>query len=186
MSELYTMSGERIPVGQKDDPNSIGPDDRAAYAPRTEKELVGVPQALLDVEVKHLVPVANQVATAIGITFLQEAQYGNVLTPIRERSVFVVLNVLKAKIDAGVATYHGLVIMCKRHPIVRVVCKCHLETGRFGVAQVHLWNKDPSEPSGGRYYLYGDPEMKKPMPQAELVTLILEYLENRERVLTLV
>lgn len=186
MSELYTLSGEPIPVGKKENPESIGPDDRTAYEPRTEKEMAGVPPMLFQVEVQQLVPVANQIASAIGITFLQEAQYGNVLTPIRERSVFVVLNTLRAKIDAGVAVYHGLVIMCKRHPIVRVVCKCHLETGRFGVAQVHLWHKDPSEPAGGLYHIYGDQEMKRPIPLPEVTTLILEYLENRERVLTLV
>lgn len=174
-----------IETGTKVKPTDIGADDMATYTPRTAQEMSGTPPAIFEAEVRHLVPVANQIATAIGISFLQEAQYGNVIRPLRERSVFVVLNTAKPKIDHGVATYHGLVVMCKRHPIVRVVCKLQIETGAFGVAQVHLWRKDAAIPDGGTYHVYGDREMRKPIPIHEVTTVILEYLENRERVLSL-
>lgn len=190
-AEIYTLptaehpEGKRIPVGEKPDPKIIGPDDHAVYEPRKPDEVKDVPNVLIDVEVKHLLPIARSLGNAIGIACLQEAQYGNVLQQIRERSVFVVLNVLKAKIDSGVAVYHGIVVMCKRHPIVRVVCKCHLATGRFGVAQVHLWHKDVSLKDGGEYHIYGDPNGKRPMALEDVVPLVMEYLENREKVLTL-
>src|SRR5690349_14168747 len=79
--------------GAKDDPAIIGPDDNVAYEMRTADELKDTPPVLIDAEVKHILPIAKLIAQRIGINALQEAQYGNVLAQIRERSVFVVLNV---------------------------------------------------------------------------------------------
>lgn len=184
MAEIYTLEGERIDVGRKVSPEVIGPDDNVAYVPRTDKELAGTPTVLVDAEVRELLPIARVLAEAIGITAMQEAQYGNVQEQIRERSVFVVLNVLRHKVADGVASYPGLIIMCKKHPIVRVYCKCHIATGRFGIASVHLWSKDITKPGGGEYHIYGSETQR--MDPHGVLPLILEYLENREKVLTLV
>ncbi len=165
--------------GEKADPKIIGADDTCIYEMRKVEELKDTPPVLVDVEVRELLPLAQLLGQYIGITAMQEAQYGNVLEQIRQRSVFVVLNVMKPKITDGVAWYAGLIVMCKRHPIVRVSCKCHLATGRFGVANVHLWNKANSE-----YQVHGDMEGRVPMPAEKVVPLIMEYLENYEAVLS--
>lgn len=183
MAEIYTLDGEKIDCGRKPSPEMIGPDDNAAYVPRTVAELKDTPPELATAEVQHLVPIARAVAHAIGIDCLQEVQYGNVIEQLRQRSVFVVLNILKHRIENGVATYPGLVVMCKQHPIVRVYCRCHLATGRWGVSQVHLWSKDASKPGGGEYHIYGSND--KRMETHSVLPLVLEYLENREKVLTL-
>lgn len=195
MTQMHIMpyrQGEAVRTinfeyGQKSDPHIIGPDDNVAYEMRTPDEAKDTPNALLDVEVQHLLPIAKGIAKAIGINVLQECQYGNVLDQIRQRSVFVVLNVLAGKSNDGdIFTYSGLVIMCKKHPIVRVVCKCKVSTGAFGVSQVHTWHKNLAEASGGEYHVHGDMEGRKPMPTHTVLPLILEYLEAKEKVLTLV
>lgn len=174
---------QKFVPGSKPSPHIIGADDYCKYEQRTASELQDTPPVLVDVEVKYLLPIAQLLGQYIGITCVQEAQYGNIVPQIRETSVFVVLNVMRPQIQEGVATYHGLVVMCKKHPIVRVVTKCQLSTGKFGISQVHLWNKDVSKPNGGVYHLHGDRVGKKPMAYHTVVPLIMEYLENHERVL---
>ncbi len=192
MADIYTLptpenpEGTRVNVGHNPDPTIIGPDDYAAYEHRKPHELNGVPQALLDAEVKYLLPIARGLAEAIGIDCLQEVQYGNVLEQLRERSVFIVLNVLHNQIDAGIANYHGLIIMCKRHVLVRVACKVHISTGRFGISQVHTWHRDVTHKDGGIYMIHGDREGRKPIAHETILPLILDYLESKEKVLTLV
>lgn len=195
MTQMHIMpyrQGEAVKTinfeyGAKPDPHMIGPDDRVAYEMRSVDEMKDTPSQLIDVEVQHLLPIATAIARGIGINVLQEAQYGNVLDEIRQRSVFVVLNVLAGKTNDGdVFQYSGLVIMCKKHPIVRVVCKTKVSTGAFGIAQVHTWHKNIAIQSGGEYHVHGDMEGRKPIPTHKVLPLILEYLEAREKVLTLV
>lgn len=169
---------KKFTPGEKSDPKIIGADDNCVYELRKPDELKDTPPVLVDVEVRELLPLAKLLGQYIGITAMQEAQYGNVLEQIRQRSVFVVLNVLRAKFQDGVAGYTGLIVMCKRHPIVRVNCKVHLATGRFGVANVHLWNKENAE-----YHIHGDVEGRVPMQASQVVPLIMEYLQNYEGVL---
>lgn len=170
---------KKFTPGEKSDPKIIGADDNCVYEMRKPEEMKDTPQVLIDIEVRELLPLAKLLGQYIGITAMQEAQYGNVLEQIRQRSVFVVLNVMRATITDGVAYYTGLVVMCKRHPIVMVKCKAHLATGRFGVANVHLWNK-----AGHEYHVHGDMEGRVPMPAHQVVPLIMEYLENYEAVLS--
>lgn len=169
-SQVYSL-GSNLPIKVGvDDPNIIGPDDTYDFRFRDEKDYPNIPNEVKLAEARFVLPMAKFIANSIGITVLDESAYDRVLHALRLRSLFVLLNLHKTKIEDGVASWFGLILICKKHPVVMVRFKLHISSGRIGIDQVRLWEK-----SGQRYVIHRNQDSF--LSREESSAQILNYLK---------
>jgi len=154
------------------DPNVIGPDDHVEYSYRPDSAYPDVPTQVKDAEVKFILPLAQLLANTIGIAVIDETMYEKIIQPLRSRSLFVVLNLHKVKVHDGIASWYGLVLMCKRHFLTFVRFKTRLSTGQIIIDEIRLWRKN------GETYVRHAPPNGKFFSREEASVLILNYLRD--------
>ncbi len=142
------VTNQPIQMGNTD-PDIIGPDDTYEFSYRTPEAYPEVPPPVKTAEARFILPMAKFIADTIGITVIDETAYERVLQALRDRSLFVVLNIHKTKVADGVASWFGLVLMCKRHPVVMVRFKMRIATDQIGIDQIRLWER-----AGERYLVH--------------------------------
>tara|TARA_R100000656_G_scaffold104176_1_gene76132 strand:+ start:157950 stop:158549 length:600 start_codon:yes stop_codon:yes gene_type:complete len=173
---LFDMNGKPIKLGN-DDPNVIGLDDKFDFVGRGPNSYPNLPDAVKDAEFRFVFPLGQFIAKAIGITLLDDEAYNRVLKAIRSRSVFVVLNLYKCQVREGEASWFGLTVQCKKHPIVLVKFRLRLSTGQIGISQIRFWSS-----AAQRYEISGDPSGNSFIPREKANAMILNYL-NQEGVI---
>jgi len=166
------VTNQPIPMGNTD-PNVIGPDDQPElFAYRGPAAYPDVPEPIKTAETRFVLPMAQFVSNTLGITVLDETAYEKVLTALRCRALFVVLNLHKAKVEDGTASWFGLLLLCKRHVVTMVRFKLRMSTGQIGIDQVRLWDR-----SSAQYVVHAGPGGKL-FSREEASALILNYLRN--------
>ena len=116
---------------------------------------------------------AKFIADSIGITVIDDYAYNRVLRALQSRSLFVVLNLYKTHVADGVATWFGLVLMCRRHPVLMAQFKENLSTEQIGVSLARCWSSKEQ-----KYFVFGDREGKKFLSREEVSALALNYLKT--------
>lgn len=169
---IYDMNGDPIQTGNTD-PNVIGPDDTPEFSYRPDNAYPNLPQQVKKAEHQYVLPLAKFVADSIGITVIDDYAYNRVLKALQSRSLFVVMNLYKTVVRDGVAIWFGLVLMCKRHPVVMVQFKEKLATEQVGISLVRCWSAREK-----KYFIFGDKEGRKFLSREETAALILNYLEK--------
>ena len=154
------------------DPAVIGPDDHIEYSYRNESAYPEVPTQVKNAEVKFILPLAQFLANTIGITVIDETLYEKIILPLRSRSLFVVLNMHKVKVVDGIASWYGLVLMCKRHFLTFVRFKMKLSTEQILIDEIRLWRRDVET------YVRHAPTNGKFFSREEASALILNYLKE--------
>lgn len=167
-----SMTGKPLQYGNTD-PNVIGADSHVDFHVRSDSDYPDLPQAVKDAEIKFLLPMAKHIASSLGITVMDEISYSKTLDPLRSRFLFVVMNLKGVTISDGVASWIGIVLMCKRHPIATVQVKMKLSTGQIGIHRVKTWEK-----KGNRYLMHGDRTGSSFMSREETLALLLNYLNT--------
>lgn len=160
-----------IQVGNTD-PNVIGADDHYEFSFRKPEAYPEVPPQVKTAEIRFILPMAKFIAETIGITVLDESAYERVLEALRTRSLFVLLNIHKTKISDGIASWFGLILMCKRHPIAMVRFKMKLGNETIGIDQLRFWEK------ANERYLVHRQEDGSFFSREEASASILNYLKS--------
>lgn len=161
-----------VEMGNKD-PSVIGADDQPKlFAYRGPNAYPNVPQPVKDAEIKFVFPLGQFLANTLGITVLDETAYEKVIPALRCRALFVVLNLHKTKVEDGIASWFGLMLLCKKHVVTMVRFKLRLGTGQIGIDQVRLWNKETSQ------YEIHTGQGGKFLTREETSAMILNYLRN--------
>lgn len=169
--QVYDLeTGQPIVVGNSD-PNIIGPDDKYEFVFRSPDAYPSVPQQVKNAEIRFVLPMAQFLAGTIGITVLDETAYERVLGALRDRSLFVLLNIHKTQVADGVASWFGLILTCKRQPVVMVKFKMHLGSERIGIDHIRLW-----ESAKERFVMFKADEGFYSREEAS--ALILNYLKT--------
>lgn len=132
-------TNQPIPMGNSD-PNIIGPDDHYEFSFRKPDQYPDVPPQVKTAEVRFILPMAKFIADTINITVIDESAYERILEALRARSLFVLLNVHKTKVSDGTASWFGLILICKRHPVVMVGFKLRIGNELIGISQIRLWD----------------------------------------------
>ena len=171
-SELVDLNGKPIVVGTQD-PDAIGPDSSVSFSPRSPGDYPHLPPSVIGAEAQYVLPLAQYLANAIGVTPLDDRMYKRVTSEIRSRSLFVVLNMYKASAENGYATWFGLVIMCRNHPLVMVQFKQRLSDRTVGIPQVRLWSR-----ARNMYIIMGDQTERTLISREEASSTILNYLRD--------
>lgn len=168
---LYDFEGNPIERGMPEGSSIIGPDDTPEFSYRPDDAYPEVPPAVKQAEHRYVLPLAKFIADSIGITVIDDYAYNRILTALQSRSLFVVLNLYKTKVRDGVASWFGLVLQCRRHPVVLVEFREHLSTERIGISQVRCWSSKEQ-----KYYIFG--ERDKFMAREVAGATILNYLQR--------
>lgn len=169
---IVDINGKPLVYGNYD-PNILSVDDNPSYAMRKPSDYADVPAEVKKAEISFILPMANFLAKTLGINIIEEKMYEKTLEQLKQRSLFVVLNLEKVQIQQGVAAWYGLILMCKKHPLIMVKFKLQISTGRIGISQCRLWEKDKQ-----RYIVLGDPEQKTLLNREDTASKILNYLRN--------
>lgn len=173
-----SLDGSLLDVGiDPSDTTVIGPDHRPKFSFRDMSEYPDYPISMKEIEHKWILPMASHIANTLNITMLDEKMYEKVLPALKSRSLFVVMNMAKARIQNNVADWYSILVMCKKHPLVMVKTRYSIANNGIGIEHIKLW-----ESSIKKYVIHGDREMKKFMSREESTALILNYL-NREGVI---
>tara|TARA_Y100000310_G_C20691823_1_gene822794 strand:+ start:2361 stop:3002 length:642 start_codon:yes stop_codon:yes gene_type:complete len=173
---LYGFDGKPIKMGN-DDPNIIGLDSKPSFSYRPQDAYPSHPTEILSAEHRYVLPLARFLGDAIGVVPIDEHAYDRVLAAIQSKSIFVVINQKGLKVEEGVASWFGLVLICKRHPVVLVHFKEQLSTERVGISHIRLWMSRE-----GRYHVHGDRTQRSFIKREEASALILNYLRD-ERII---
>jgi hypothetical protein len=171
-SQIVDVDGKPLKYGNTDK-NIISADDNPKFKMRIASDFPDVPQEAKNAEVRYILPMANFIAQTLGINVIDEKMYESTLIQLKQRSLFVVMNLQKMQIQEGVAAWYGLLVMCKKHPLVMTKFKLQISTGKIGVSQCRLWEK-----SEQRYVIQGDPEQKKLKDREKTAQEILDYLKH--------
>lgn len=183
---LYDVNGNPVKMGLDPKEGLIGPDDNPKfgqekqlhYEMRTEDTYPTYPKEVKEVEISYVLPMANMIAQTLNIDMIDEIMYEKTLNQLRQRMLFIVMNMHNLKIQEGVAWWDGIVIMCKKHPIVVVRFITHLASKRTGIAHIKLWASQKE-----MYVLFGDKTKKTLITREKATELILNYL-NKEGVVS--
>lgn len=168
---LDLETNQPVAVGNSD-PNIIGPDDTYDFSFRRPEAYPDVPPSVKTAEVRFILPMAKHIADTIGITVLDESAYDRVLQALRDRSLFVLMNIHKTRVSDGVASWFGLILVCKRHPLIMVRFKLRLGNEQIGIDQVRLW-----ESAKERYLVYREANGGF-FSREEASAMILNYLKT--------
>jgi hypothetical protein len=169
---LYDFEGKKVQRGNAD-PGVIGPDDNPEFSFRPDTSYPDLPSQVRKAEHQYVLPLAKFIADSIGITVIDDYAYNKVLPALQSRSLFVVLNLYKTVVDDGIATWFGLVLMCRRHPVALVQFKERLSTEQVGISLVKCWSA-----AGQKYFLFGDREGRKFLSREETSAVLLNYLKR--------
>lgn len=169
---LVDIEGKPLKYGNYD-PNIISPDDKPKFEVRSLDDYKDVPNPIKKAEISYILPMANFIAKTVGVDCIQEKTYEKVQEQLKQRSLFVILNLEKIQYKDNVAAWYGLVLTCKKHPVVLVKFKIQLNTGKIGISQCRFWNKDAQ-----KYYIVGDPEQKTFLTREKVTENILNYLRT--------
>lgn len=172
-SLLYDMDGNPIKMGKAEDDPTFGPDDNPKYEMRSMEDYPEIPVQVKQAEIKYILPMANFLAQSLGINLLDEKLYEKILDPLRQRSLMVMVNLTKTQVNDGVASWYGLIMMCKKHPLVLTKFKLHLGSGKIGIASLRLWSR-----ADQRYVVFGDREQKTFLDREKTAIQILDYLRS--------
>ena len=169
---IYDFDGNQVQRGNTD-PNVIGPDDNVEFSYRPDNDYPDLPPQVKKAEHQYILPLAQFIADSIGITVIDDYAYNRVLSALQSRSLFVVLNLYKTQVREGVATWFGLVLMCKRHPVVMVQFRENISTEQVGISLMRCWSA-----SEKKYFIFGDREGRKFLSREEASATILNYLKR--------
>lgn len=169
-------TGKPIEVGNRD-PDVIGPDDYADFSYRPADSDPEVPPQVKNAEIKFIAPMAQFIASTLGITVLDDHSYNKILQSLRDRSLFVVLNIKHTRVEEGVADWMGLCVMVKHTIVAMVRFKMRLTTEQIGITEYRLWSA-----SEQKYYRFKPDNGKLFFDREEVSARILNYF-NREGVL---
>ena len=167
---LYGTDGKPLKYGN-DDPNIVGPDSDVSFTSRASDDYPDLPRQVKDAEIKFLLPMANHLSSRIGITIIDDISYSKALEALRSRFLFVVLYLNGVRISDGIASWMGIVLMCKRHPVVTVQVKLRIGTGQIGIHRIKTWEK-----SGKHYLMHGDRSGGSFLSREEATALVFNYL----------
>lgn len=171
-SQIYDPITQSPILMGNTDPNIIGPDDTYDFSFRGPEAYPGVPPVVKTAEIRFVLPMAKFMADTIGITVLDETAYERVLQALRARSLFVLLNIHNTRVADGIASWFGLILVCKRHPVAMVRFKMRLATEQIGIDQIRLWEK-----SGERYLIHRSSDGGF-YSREEASALVLNYLKS--------
>jgi hypothetical protein len=183
---IYDLHGNPIEMGTP--PGEIGPDDdpkfgqakeEVHYELRTWDTYTNYPEEAKKAEMSFVLPMANFLSQTFNINLVDEIMYGKILLQLRQRMLFVVMNMYKLEVNDGIAQWDGILLMAKQRPVVVVRFKLQISTGRIGIAYMKVWNKEKQA-----YVGIGDRSQKTLMTRDDAIQKILTYVE-RERILTL-
>ena len=170
-STIVDVDGNPIKYGKDADDPTLGPDDNPRFEMRKPEDYPEIPMQVKQAEMKYILPVANFLAQSLGINLIDEKLYDMILDQLRQRSLFVMLNLQRLQIQDGIASWYGLILMCKKHPVVLTKFKLHIATGRIGISSLRLWER-----ANQRYVVFGDKEQKTFMDREKTAVQILDYL----------
>lgn len=173
-SQMVDIDGKPIRYGK--DPNdteTIGIDDSPQFEMRNFDDYPDVPMEAKKAEIQYIVPMANFLAQSLGINLIDEKMYEKVLGAVKSISLFVLINMAQLVVRNGVAEWFGLIITCKKQPIVLTKFKLQVSTGKIGITQIRFWNSSTLQ-----YVVYGDKEQRKFLNREEVTAQILEYLKR--------
>jgi hypothetical protein len=170
-SQILDMSGKPIKYGNYD-PNIISVDDSPKFEMRQPSDYPEVPNEVKKSEIQYILPMANFIAQSLGISIIEEKSYEKVLEQLKQRSLFVIMNLAGVKINQGVAEWFGLILMCKKHAVTMVKFKLQLSTGKIGISQCRIW-----QTALQKYIILGDSTGKKLLNREETASQILNYLK---------
>lgn len=177
---LYDLHGNLIEMGTP--PGEIGPDDDPQFGQKKEEvhyELrswntyQNYPEEAKKAEMSFVLPMANFLSQTFNINLVDEVMYEKILKQLRQRMMFVVMNMYKLQVVDGIANWDGIVIMAKQHPVVLVRFKLQISTGKIGIAYIKVWNKEKQN-----YILFGDRTQKVMLSREEASNMILGYIEK--------
>jgi hypothetical protein len=171
-SSIVDVHGNPIKYGKDPNDPTLGPDDNPKFEMRKADDYPNVPPQVKQAEIQYILPMANFLAQSLGINLIDEKLYTKILDPLRQRSLMVLLNLERMQLQDGVAAWYGLIMMCKKHPLVMTKFKLHLGTGRIGIASLRLWSK-----ADQKYIVYGDREQKTFLDRQKTAVQILDYLK---------
>lgn len=181
-TRLRDLHGNIIEMGMDASSEEIGPDDNPKfgqnkaevhYELRTWDTYQNYPEEAKKAEMSFVLPMANFLSQTFDINLVDEIMYEKILVQLRQRMLFVVMNMHNLKVQDGIAIWDGIVIMAKRHPVTVVRFKLQISTGRIGIAYVKCWNSAEQ-----KYILFGDREQKKLLSRDEASATILNYVEK--------
>lgn len=174
------VNGNLLKTGIDPSEGIIGPDDTpkfgqkpAHYDMRTEDTYPNFPSEAKRAELSFVLPMANFLAHTLNIDIIDEIMYDKTLKQLRQRMLFVVMNMHNLKTQDGMSWWDGIVLMCKTHPVVLVRFKMHLASRKIGIAFIKVWNSSKKV-----YVLYGDKEQRQLMTRERASRLILDYLNH--------
>jgi hypothetical protein len=168
---LFDLDGNAIVHGNTN-PNIIGPDDKVEFSFRPDTAFPDVPPQVKNAEIRFILPMARFLASSLNITVIDETAYDRILPALKQRSLFVALNLYKVQIADGVATWFGLVMPCKQHWVVLVQFKMKLSTEQIGISQVRLWSAAYKQ-----YFVSGERDLGRFYTREEASAKILNYLK---------
>lgn len=169
---LYDFDGNPLQRGNSD-PSVVGPDDNPEFSYRPDSAYPKLPKEVKKAEHQYILPMAKFIADSIGITVIDDHAYDRVLKALQSRSLFVVLNLYKAQVRDGEVTWFGLVLMCRRHPVVMVRFQERLATEQVGIPSLRVWSSKEQ-----KYFVYGDKEGRKFISREVSSAIILNYLRE--------
>lgn len=170
---IVDVDGNPIQYGKDPNDPTLGPDDNPKFEMRKNEDFPDVPLPVKQAEIKYILPMANFLAQSLGINLIDEKLYEKILDPLRQRSLMVLMNLEKMQVAEGVASWYGLILMCKKHPIVLTKFKLHIGSGRIGIASLRLWSRVDQ-----RYVVFGDRDQKAFLDREKTAVQILDYLKT--------
>lgn len=168
---LFDLDGNPIAHGNTN-PDVLGPDDAVEFSFRPDTAFPDVPVQVKNAEIRFILPLAKFLASSLNITVIDETAYDKILPALKQRSLFVALNLYKVQIHDGVATWFGLVMPCKQHWVVLVQFKLKLSTEQIGISQIRLWSATHKQ-----YFITGDKDLGRFYTREEAGAKILNYLK---------
>jgi len=177
---LRDLHGNPIEMGTPE--GEIGPDDnpkfgqdrtQVHYELRTWDTYKNYPEEAKKAEMSFVLPMANFLSQTFDINLVDEVMYEKILKQLRQRMLFVVMNMYKLQVVDGIAIWDGIVVMAKQHPVVIVRFKLQLSTGRIGIAYVKAWSKERQG-----YIMFGDRTQKTMLDRDRATEIILNYVEQ--------
>lgn len=169
---IVGVDGNPIKTGNYD-PNIIGLDSKPSFSYRPLDAYPDHPDQIVNAEHRYVLPLAKFIGDAVGVVPVDEHAYNKVLPAIQSRSLLVVLNQRGLSVDAGVATWFGLVLMCRRHPVAMVQFKEQLATEKVGISQIRLWRSKEA-----RYHIEGSRKSGVWITREVASATLLNYLKQ--------
>lgn len=163
------MESYGIPEGS----DIIGPDSDVRFEMRSPDDYPELPDEVKKAEIQFILPMANHLAHVLGINVIDEKMYRKILDQLKQRSLFVMMNLHRCVVREGFAEWQSSIIMTKKTMIVLPTFKLQLSTGRVGIINARFWEK-----ANQSYTIIGDKDGRKSIPREVMTTHILNYFNH--------